>query len=122
MTWDPSSQNCNAEIEQTDSDNVGPVVNCPIDASWSPATLKCNAEFDQAGTEGTGHDWVNCPLEPICEPGDGQGSSETFALKTDTIFECTDYVKANFPSANGATWGVSNKNCFAEFEQNGTDG
>ena len=31
-------------------------------------------------------------------------------------------VKANFPSANGATWGVSNKNCFAEFEQNGTDG
>jgi len=164
MTWDPGSQNCNAEIEQTEATGSGPIVNCPIHpiaptgcsegegsgglkapmpntqsmhecidvvkvsqpaangASWSPATLKCNAEFDQAGTEGTGHDWVNCPVEPICEPGDGQGSSETFALKTDTIFECTDYVKANFPSANGATWGVSNKNCFAEFEQNGTDG
>jgi len=164
MTWDPSSSECNAEIAQTDSDLVGPKVNCPIQpiapagcsegegsgglkapmpetqsmvecvdlvktahpaangASWSPKTMDCQAEFDQAGTEGTGHDWVNCPVEPKCEPGDGQGLSETYARDTETIFECTDYVKANFPSANGATWGTSNKHCYAEFGQNGTDG
>ena len=50
MTWDPSSQNCNAEIEQTDSDNVGPIVPAASDPVFG-AVKKRNTNHNPKRTQ-----------------------------------------------------------------------
>jgi len=52
--------------------------------------------------------------------GDGTGGTETYLTMTQSKEECEAYVKANEPSANGATWGTTDKKCFAEYGMTGT--
>lgn len=88
-------------------------------ASWNPTTQACTAQFGQTGVSETPS--INCPVVPTCAPGDGIGGGEVFTIDTESIQECTDYVREHNPAANAATWGVENKHCFAEMGQTGHD-
>ena len=54
----------------------------------------------------------------VCEwvsNSDGQGGSEQLVETTATADECAAIVQKTIPSANGATWSTSSKECYAEF-------
>ena len=57
----------------------------------------------------------------VFKPGNGQGGSTKFLVTTSTSAACAAYVLGNEPAANGATWGSSNKRCYAEFRQTSRD-
>ena len=52
--------------------------------------------------------------------GDGTGGTEKELTTTQSKERCEAYVKANEPSANGVTWGTTDKKCYAEYSMTGT--
>lgn len=54
--------------------------------------------------------------------GDGTGGTDDYIGETTTEDECAQLVQSKTPSANGATWGVQNENCYAEFGATSNDG
>ena len=91
-------------------------------ATWGFNNMRCYAEFGQSTAHNHNNEYMNCPLTPVppgCQRGDGHGGVEKQLTSTDSAAECRDFVTENQPSANGATWHVSSKQCYAEFGQTG---
>ena len=51
--------------------------------------------------------------------GDGTGGTEKYLKTTTSKEDCESHVLATEGTANGATWGPSNKKCYAEYGMTG---
>ena len=47
--------------------------------------------------------------------GDGAGDREEYVTLSDTMQACEDHVHAARPAANGVTWGLNDRSCYAEY-------
>lgn len=101
--------------------------------TWGAENKHCYAEYGQNGTDGKDK-WTNCPIAPTaamptpaptpdvtCDAvegdGGGIGSTEQYIGRTDSMAECAVAVVVHVADANAATWGATNKKCYAESRQ-----